>query len=211
MERWVVRTLAAAPLIALVASPCLASDGLSGGVGCGLWRFTAPSPNFETLLDGAPTTITVSLFGQYRHGPYVGGLRIGYVKKELPNGFRETRGMNPVQVVVNDPSSLRLVPITLEIGRESRGHISARAGVCFGFAGVWHQFLPSAFVHEAAEDKQEVDPVFRIAGGVSTHWGRALLGVDLSYLTLLSAEDSISKMQAEVLHGVALELRVGLH
>jgi hypothetical protein len=207
MKRWAA--LEAALVLGLVASPSPGSDRFSGGLGVGIWRFSSPSSDFETVLDGSPSSVTVSIFGQYAAGPYLAGLRIGYVKKELPKGLRQSRSTGE-QLVVDDPSSLRIVPVTLEFGLESRGRTSVRTEAGIGFAGLWHEFLPSGFVHEAAEDRRAVEPVLRLAAGVSTRWGRAALGVEFSYLTLLSAEEIVSKIDPEVLHGLAFEVRVGL-
>jgi hypothetical protein len=187
----------------------VASDRFSGGLGVGIWRFTAPSAGFETVLDEGPSCLTISIVGHYAVRPYVAGLRIGYIKKDLPKGFRQSRS-TAEQIVVDDPSFLRIVPMTLEFGLESQGRTSAKALVGIGFAGVWHEFVPSAFVHSADEDRSEVEPVLRLAAGVSRAWSRAAVGVEASYLTLLSAQGSVSKVEPEMLHGVALELRLEL-
>ncbi len=209
MERLVPSSLLVVVAISLSGSPSAASGHLSGGVGVGVWRFVGTSASLDTVLDGGVTTGTVSAFAQYEEGPYLLGLRVGYLKKELPKGLRQSRSTG-AELVVDDPSSLRCLPVTLEFGLESRGDTRARLGAGVGFAALWHKFLPSAFAHAPAEDQQEVRPAFRLAGGVSRRWGRAVFGVEVSYLTLLSAERSISKIPAEVLHGVALELRLAL-
>ncbi len=111
--------------------------------------------------------------------------------------------------MVSDPSLLRLLPITLEFGLERGRRTAAKLGAGLGVAALWHDFQPSAVVHTSAENRHELQPVLRVAAGVSTRRGRAALGAEISYLSLVAAQEAISKAPGEALHGFSLEARIG--
>jgi hypothetical protein len=193
----------------LGASSVRSADGVSAGFGFGAWRFTAPSAEFRTVLGESPSALTGCVFVHYGQGATFLALRVGYMKKELPKGFRVTRAGQ--RVMVDDPSSLRIVPVTLEFGLEGRRRTRPRVGLGLGVASLRHHYLPSPFVHPSSDEHSEVTPVVRLAAGVASRRGHATVGAEASYFTLVQAQSSVTKVAPEAYHAVSLELQIGFH